>query len=143
MFRKLMSSFDFREQIAGANVDNNTSVYFNEISEQTGIVCYTTNFNVSCEANNSQVYVIGDWYFPNGEHLPAKQMSSISTLFAVRNPATGMAHLQRLGHPSQTGRYFCAAPITDKFYVHISEICDNSYKHKLISDFFQANYVKN
>ena len=108
-----------------------------------GIVCYTTNFNVSCEANNSQVYVIGDWYFPNGEHLPAKQMSSISTLFAVRNPATGMAHLQRLGHPSQTGRYFCAAPITDKFYVHISEICDNSYEHKLISDFFQANYVQN
>ena len=95
-------------------------MYFDEIGEQTAIVCYTTNSNTSCEAYSPQVYVIGDWYFPNGEPIPPKQASS--SLFTVREPVAGTAQLQRSGHPSQTGCYFCVAPNTDKIYIHLSEI---------------------
>ena len=116
----LLSYTDIQVTFAGVKIDNNSIVYFNEVNEQTDLVCYTTNSNVSCETNNSQVYVIGDWYFPNGEPIPTKQASS--SLFTVREPVAGTAQLRRFGHPSQTGRYFCAAPNTDKFYVHISEI---------------------
>ena len=80
---------DIQITFAGAKVDNNSVIYFDEISEQTGIVCYTTNSNASCEAYSPQVYVIGDWYFPNGEPIPPKQASS--SLFTVRKPVAGTA----------------------------------------------------
>ena len=112
---------------AGAKVDNNTVMYFEEISEQADIVCYTINFriNVSCEIGNSNcMFMIGNWYFSNIEntYIPAKQASSISTLFTdERDGATGTAQLQRFGYSSQTGHYVCAAPDIDKLYIHISE----------------------
>ena len=44
---------DIQVTFAGAKVDNNTVMYFEEIS----IVCYTINFNVSYEIGNSQLHV--------------------------------------------------------------------------------------
>ena len=115
---------DVQVIFAGTKINNNSVIYFDEISKQRGLICYTKNFNVSCEANKSQVYVIGDWYFPNGEPIPAKQASS--TLFTIREPVEGRAELQRFGHPSQTGRFFCAIPNTNKFYIDISKIIGTS-----------------
>ena len=48
---------DIQVTFAGAKVDNNTVVYFEEISEQADMVCYTINLNVSCETGNSQLHV--------------------------------------------------------------------------------------
>ena len=123
IIRFLHCVVDIHVMLGGHVINNNSLMYFDEIDKQdstSALVCYTNNFNVSCETNNSQGYGTVNWYFPHGEPIPqhtATQTSS--TLFTQRG--VGWMELHRLGHPSQAGRYFCTAPNSDRFYVNISK----------------------
>ena len=124
IIRFLLCGLDIHVTFGGRVINNNSLLYFDEISKQdstSALVCYTANFNISCEANNSQDYDIisGHWYYPNGEPISLHTAAQTLTLFTQRRP--GRTELHRLGHPTQAGRYFCTALSTDRFYVNISK----------------------
>lgn len=117
---------DISVTFAGSIINNGSLLYFDEIGKQdstSGLVCQINNFNVSCdrETNNSQIYVTGDWFFPNGDRVPLR-IATQTTSIVFTQRSSGGTELHQLGHPSETGRYFCTAPNTDNFYVYLSRI---------------------
>ena len=67
---------DIGVTFAGSIINNESLIYFDEITKQdstSALVCHVNN-TISCGhgTNKSQIYVSGDWYFPNGDLVPQR-----------------------------------------------------------------------
>ena len=113
-------------------LNNNSFIYYDQISQQgtsRALACHINNCNYSDEGGIPQ----GHWYFPNGEIVPFKTQGSLFSVVVERQE--GELLLQWLGHPSQTGHYFCkGAKFNSKpFYIHIGKILGHAIVVKRIS----------
>ena len=109
----------------GVAIPNNGYVLVNDIGEyDAGLHCNTDRSDCCRGADGT---VQGHWYFPDRTQIGSYSMldTGIPRNFFYRNRFTRVVRLNRIGTPSETGRFHCevvnAAGDMVTVYVNIGE----------------------
>ena len=110
----------------GVNISNDSYVLADDINEgNSGLHCNTDRSNC-CGASDGVAQ--GHWYYPDGSQVGSFTDGDTGpgpSNFFYRNRATGIVRLNRIGAPSERGRFRCevlnAAGDMVTLYVNIGE----------------------
>ena len=123
----------------GVNITNNGYVLVTDITEggfgvtgmdDGGLLCITDRSGCCRISDNPNGGSQGEWYFPNGNPVQIRGTRYGDSIF-YRNRDTKLVRLNRVGNPSERGRFRCEVPNADGVMVNLYVNIGENHHHKL------------
>ena len=123
----------------GVNITNNGYVLVTDITEggfgvtgmdDGGLLCITDRSDCCRVIHNPNGGGQGEWYFPNGTSVQIQGTRYGDSIF-YRNRDTKLVRLNRVGNPSERGRFRCEVPNADGVMVNLYVNIGENHHHKL------------